>query len=89
MGPLFGNWAAGDRGFLGLTLRDPAGASSSDVFYGFADITVNADYTLTLNAFAYENVPGVAITAVPEPRALVLMAAGLALVGAALRRRRG
>ena len=92
LGPAFGNWAPG-RGFLGLTIRDASGASSSDVFYGFADITVNADYTVTLNGFAFENVRGQAITTafaapVPEPSGWLLLGGGLAAL-AALRRHRG
>ncbi len=90
LGPAYGNWSPG-RGFLGLTLRDPSGASSGDVFYGFADITVNANYTITLNAFAYENVRGRGIVAVvPEPGSGALLAlgsAGLAAASGAFRRR--
>lgn len=90
LGPAFGNWDVG-RGFLGLTIRDASG-SSSDVFYGFADITVNPDYTLTLNAFAFESERGQAITTsfsapVPEPAPALLLAAGLLGVAGAVKRR--
>ncbi len=93
LGPSFGNWAPG-RGFLGLTIRDPNGASSSNVFYGFADITVNADYSITLNAFAYESDPGKSITtsfeapaAVPEPASWLMLGLGVAGLSAWRRRR--
>lgn len=94
LGPTFGNWVAGDRGFLGLTIRDPSGSSSSDIFYGFADITINDDHSISLNAFAYENVRGAAITTsftspVPEPSTLAFMSLGLAGLLAATRRRKG
>lgn len=92
LGPSFGNWSLG-RGFLGLTIRDPSGSSSSDVFYGFADITINSDYSISLNGFAYENVRGNAITTafatpVPEPSTWLLLAAGVAGLSAMARRRR-
>ena len=81
LGPAFGNGAAGGRGFLGLTLRDPAGSGPGDIFYGYADITVNDDFSVTLNGFAYENVRGASITtAVPEPGVAAMWLAGLALL---------
>lgn len=90
LGPAFGNWAGGGRGFLGLTLRDPSGSSANDIFYGYADITVNDDFSITLNAFAYENVRGASITtAVPEPGVAAMWLAGLAMLLRLGRQRRG
>jgi MYXO-CTERM domain-containing protein len=92
IGPVFGNGSPG-RAFLGLTIRDPAGLSSSDIFYAYADITLGNDYVMTLNAFAYENVRGAPITTafaapVPEPATTWTLALGLAGLAAAWQRRR-
>lgn len=86
LGPNFGNWPTPGQGFLGLTIRDPSGDSADDIFYGFADITVEDDYSITLNAFGYENVrrAPVTIIPIPEPAAVGL----LAPLGLALLRRR-
>lgn len=89
IGPLFGNGAPG-RGFLGLTIRDPAGTSASDVFYGFAEVTIHPDWSMSLHAFAYENVRGQGITTftspIPEPASTALWMAGLAALGLRARR---
>lgn len=90
LAPTFGNWTAGEHGYLGFTIRNPAGASSSDVFYGYAEINVNQDYSITLLSMAYNDVEGAAITtvtSVPEPTVLGVSAIALA-VGIAARRRR-
>lgn len=85
LGPTFGNWPTGGQGYLGLVFRDPTGTSASDVFYGYADITIDpTTFAITLNGFAYENQRGVGIT-IPSP-AGVLPLAGAGLV--AMRRRR-
>ena len=89
LGPTFGNWAAGGHGYVGLTIRNPAGATSSDIFYGYAEINVNPDYSITLLSFAYNDVQGEAITTVstvPEPTAMAM--APLALAAFAAFRRR-
>jgi hypothetical protein len=85
LGPTFGNWPTGGQGYLGLVFRDPTGSSASDVFYGYADITINpTTFAITLNGFAYESVRGQGLT-IPAPGTLVPLAAGGLL---ALRRRR-
>ena len=93
IGPAFGNFQPG-RSFLGLTIRDATGSSASDVFYAFADITVNANYSVTLNAFAYESVRGAPIATsfgapVPEPASYGLMGLGLGLIALKRRQQRG
>ena len=90
LGPTFGNWTAGDHGFLGLTIRNPAGASSSDIFYGYAEITVNDDYSITLLSMAYNDVEGAPLTTVstvPEPSVLGISTMAMAIGAIALRRR--
>lgn len=89
LGPTFGNWAAGGHGYVGLTIRNPLGATSSDIFYGYAEINVNPDYSITLLSFAYNDVQGEAITTVstvPEPTVMALAPLALAAI-AAFRRR--
>jgi hypothetical protein len=85
LGPTFGNWPTGGRGFLGLVFRDPTGTSDTDVFYGYADITINpTTFAITLNGFAYNSVRGQGLT-IPTPAATL----PLALAGVvSLRRRR-
>lgn len=88
LGPTFGNWPTPGHGFLGLTIRDPSGSSSLDIFYGYAEITVNPDYSVTLHSFAYEDVRGASITTVssiPEPTSLAVLGTASVL---ALRRKR-
>ena len=83
LGPTFGNWAAGGHGYIGLTIRNPVGATSSDIFYGYAEINVNSDFSTTLLSFAYNDVQGQAITTVstvPEPTALALAPLALGVV---------
>ena len=92
IGPLFGNGTPG-RGFLGLTIRDPAGTSPADIFYGFAEVTIHPDWSMSLHAFAYENVRGQGITTftspIAEPATAALWAVGLVALGGLARRRPG
>lgn len=82
-----GNWKAGvSPGYAGLRLT-----SGSDTYYGWAAIsyTLGSPNQATVSAFAFENQPGVAITAaaVPEPSTLALLAAAGLAIGLFARRR--
>lgn len=73
------SWLPGDRGYLGFQFK-PTG--QDDMLYGWADVSYNADKSLTLYNFAYEDdgsaIKAGAIQSVPEPSsvALTLLAAG-------------
>jgi hypothetical protein len=51
--------------------------------YGWADIVINGDYTISLNAFGYDSdgaaiTTGAGIEATPEPASIILLALGAA-----------
>lgn len=80
-------WLAGvSPGYAGLRLT-----SGSDTYYGWAAIsyTLGSPNQATVSAFAFENQPGVAITAaaVPEPSTVALLAAAGLAIGLYARRR--
>jgi hypothetical protein len=47
----YGNFAPGDTGYIGLRFQIGA-----DSYYGWANLTLNGDYTVTLNTLGYEDV---------------------------------
>lgn len=73
-GPVqYGNWnAAGlpNSGYIGFRF-----GQAGNFQYGWANVSVNADYSITLRSFAFENVPNTAIAAgaVPEPTTTALL----------------
>ena len=80
-------WSPGDTGYLGLTF--PIGPAAH---FGWAELTIHPDQSMTLHRIAYDDEPRAAIGAghvdeIPEPAHLGLLALGAAGV-AALRRRR-
>ena len=77
----FGHFNALGEGFVGLRFLD-----SGKLLYGWADIVVNGDYTVTLKSFAFDD-SGAAINTVPEPASILLMALGAVGVTAYKRRR--
>jgi hypothetical protein len=80
--PAYGRWnGLAESGYLGL--RMPSGPSS--YIYGWANITVNSDYSITLNSFGYADAPDEAVVApdpTPEPASIVLLALGAAGIAA-------
>jgi hypothetical protein len=82
----YADWSPGARGYAGLSVN------SGGNRYGWADVSYNADHSLTLYGFAYENSGSPILAgAVPEPATTGVLAALFAgSVGAweARRRRR-
>lgn len=88
-GTLASNSAAGFGHWNSLPVNDDLGllqtqGCAASACYGWANITVNADYTITLNSFGYDSsgVDGPAGSATPEPSSVVLLALGAAGIGA-------
>jgi hypothetical protein len=71
--PYFGHWnGLPASGYLGLEFKN------GGTRYGWAAITVNSDYTITLNGFGFENSGSPAYTDTPEPASILLLALGAA-----------
>ncbi len=84
-----GNWAPNGQGYLGVKFTD-----SGNTLYGWVDITIGWDHTITLTSWAYED-EGNPILAgdtvgptVPEPSSFTLMALGAAGLAILRKRRR-
>jgi hypothetical protein len=78
--PYFGHWNAKPvTDNVGLLIEDPG------IEYGWATITVNANYTITLHEFGIDEsgkaVPA-GLTATPEPSSIVLLTLGAAGIAA-------
>lgn len=72
-------------GFIGVSFTD----GFINAYYGYIEISVGLDDSVTLVSFAYESVPGTSIVAgaIPEPSSAGALAGALALGLAGLRRR--
>ena len=77
-----GYWGVPDRGFLGVQFL-----IGGDTHFGWVDLSINGDWSLTVNRVAYNDVPGESVHvegtaggAVPEPASgmvwLTMLAAG-------------
>jgi hypothetical protein len=80
--------APGSSTYLGLRFA----IAPADIHYGWANITLNNDYTVTLNSLGYESVANAAAhvepAVVPEPSVIALLALGAVGVAAFRNRQR-
>jgi hypothetical protein len=66
-------WTPGTSGYIGLELN-----SNTSPLFGWAEISYNADKSLTLDSFAFDNTGGAVGAGIPEPAVTAMMAGLLA-----------
>lgn len=83
----YGNWNVGlpNSGFIGFRF-----GTEGNFNYGWAEVTINANYSITLRSFAYENTPntGIIAGAIPEPATSAALLLGLGAGGLGVYRSR-
>ncbi|MDQ8190609.1 PEP-CTERM sorting domain-containing protein [Roseibacillus persicicus] len=84
--PALGEWAGGEDAYFGFVFKN-----GSDDHYGYGRLVYNPTETtdtssMNIVELVYESTPGLAVTVVPEPSAVLL--GGLGFFGMLLRRKR-
>ncbi|MDP0499895.1 MAG: hypothetical protein Q7P63_07310 [Verrucomicrobiota bacterium JB022] len=84
-GDSYGNWNGYGRGAIGVSFP-----IAGEIHYGFIDITMNPDETITLHGYAYNSVAGEGIQAfvIPESSTVSMMAGLSVAMGVFFVRRR-
>ena len=79
-----GQWSPNDvRGYVGL-ITDPYNDDREDhTYYGWLEVSLNSNNTMTLHSWAYENVPGKRLAipkSIPEPSIAALLFIGVTVL---------